>query len=135
LGRTLLLISDRKEDQDFAVEVALAASLTMKHAKTAAQGAAIIAQEDIHVVLADGSTQQIYQGLETAIQESVGLFSDKINANAIHFISSEDLELAPYLLESPLFGHFVLRNFTDPKNRASTTGTSLKQPFRKGHLV
>lgn len=115
MSKNLLVISQRPEDQTFAIEVALTAGMSLKTAPDALSGAAMIAEDTIAVVLADVSNQTMYQALENAIQESVGLFSDKINANAIHFLSSEELDQAPYLIQSPLFGHFVLRNFGDPK--------------------
>lgn len=114
MSRSLLVISQRTEDQAFGAAVAVAAGLSLKSAPDAASGARMIAEEEIRVIFADTSTQALYQALETAIQETVGLFSDRINANAIHFLSSEDLESVSYLIQSPLFGHFVLRTFTDP---------------------
>jgi hypothetical protein len=120
------LISARPEDQHFATEVAIVAGLSLKHVQSPVEGAAIIAQEEAHVILADVSTEQKYQALETAIQESVGLFSDKINANAIHFLSSSDLSEVKYLIQSPLFGHFINRNYHDPKEAGQHYGRLVK---------
>jgi len=114
LSKSLLLISTRPEDQTFATEVASAAGLSLKSVADPREGARLIASEEIQVILADTSTEAQYQALEVAIQESVGIFSDKINANAIHFLSNDDLEKVQYLVQSPLFGHFVLRNYIDP---------------------
>jgi hypothetical protein len=126
LGKNLLLISDKKEDTEFAVEVAMTAGFSMKHAKDPAQGASILSQEDITVILTDVSSKEQYQALENAIQESVGLFSDKINSNAIHFISSVDLESAGYLIESPLFANFIYRNYTNTKRAGQHYGRVIK---------
>jgi hypothetical protein len=111
LSKSLLLISPKSEDQKFAAEVAVTAGLSLKHVQEAKEGADLISQEEIHVVFVDASTEKEYQKFETAIQDSVGIFSDKINPNAIHFLSSEELEKILYLLQSPLFGHYILRNF------------------------
>jgi hypothetical protein len=122
LSKSLLLISERHEDQAFAEAVAISAGLSLRTVKEATEGADIIAQDQPSVILADTSTQDLYNALENAIQEKVGLFSDKINANAIYFLSSEHLEKVQYLVQSPLFGHFVLRNYGDPKDAGAHFG-------------
>lgn len=115
MGKSLLLISGRPEDKAFAVEVAITAGLSLQSATDPKEAARILAGDGASVVLADTSTETQYQVLENAIQESVGLFSDRINANAFHFLSNENLEKVGYLVQSPIFGHFVLRNYGDPK--------------------
>lgn len=115
MKKSLLLISNRPEDKAFAAEVAMSAGLTLTSVGGAREGADFIASEGAHAIFADASSVDQYQELETAIQETIGLFSDKINANAFHFLSSEDLSKVPYLIKSPMFGHFVLRHFGDPK--------------------
>src|SRR4051812_19580430 len=114
-NRSLLLISGKPEDQAFAAEVAITAGLSLQTVVDPKDGASIIAEEEPAVILCDVSTQRLYQAFETAIQESVGLFSDKINANSIYFLSSESLERVQYLVQSPMFGHFVIRNYGDNK--------------------
>lgn len=126
MANSLLLISTRKEDVAFATEVAIEAALTLTHVQTPLEGAAKILQEDIAVIFVDVSNEALYQAFEAAIQESVGLFSDKINANAIHFLSSEDLGEVRYLIQSPLFGHYVMRNYHDPKDAGQHYGRIVK---------
>ncbi len=125
-SKNLLLISSHPLDQSFAVEVALSAGLSLKTAPDAIQGASILATEDIQVVIADASTAEQYQALEAAIQSKVGLFSDKVNGNAFHFISGNDLDQAPYLILSPLFGSFILRNFENAKDAGEQYGKVIK---------
>jgi hypothetical protein len=122
VAKTLLLISQRPEDLEFATEVAAVAELTVLPATSAMEGATLIANGDVSIILADTSTEAQYLELENSIQEKVGLFSDKINANAIHFLSSATLEEVPYLIRSPLFGHFISRNYGDPKAAGSHYG-------------
>lgn len=93
-------------------------------------GAAIIANESPRAVLVDASTQEDYQAFENAIQESVGLFSEKVNANMIHYISSEDLGRVNYLLKSPIFGHYVVRKYGDPKQAGNHYGRLVKLSLR-----
>ncbi len=114
MSRTLLLISRRPEDQAFAQAVATIAAMSLRTVGDPREAAQLIAKEEISAVLADTSSAEQYQALEAAIQETVGLFSDRINANAFHFLSNEDLEKVQYLVQSPLFGHFVLRNYGEP---------------------
>ncbi len=109
MPNTLLLISDRPEDQAFAQAVANANGFTMQSTQGATHGVEVILQQHPSVVFVDVSTEELYQAFETAIQDTVGLFSDRINSNVIHFISSAELEDVPYLIRSPLFGHFLTR--------------------------
>jgi hypothetical protein len=106
--------------------VAISAGLTLIHSSNAEEGAKMIAAEEPSVILADTSSQEQYQELENAIQATVGLFSDKINANAIHFLSSEPLQSVPYLIRSPLFGHFVIRHYGVAKAAGEHYGRIVK---------
>lgn len=125
--KTLLLISARPDDEAFALAIAETAGLSLETAATAAEGAEAIAEDQPRVILADASNEKIYSDLETAIQEKVGLFSDKIDSNAIHFLTHEPLERVQYLIQSPLFGHFVLRNYgQDPKEAGLHYGKLVK---------
>jgi len=140
MSKSLLLISSRPEDRNFAVEVALTAGLSLQSVTDVREAAEIIASDGASIVMADASTEGQYQELETAIQESVGLFSDRINSNQFHFISSSELERVPYLIRSPLFGHFVFRNFGDPKEAGQHYGrlvraTQLERSFGLHNLL
>jgi len=105
----LLLISAKPEDRTFVETIAAATGLGLKIVATAEDGAEFISTQPVFAVFADTSTELQYQQLESAIQASIGLFSDKINANAFHFISSEELQRVHYLIKSQLFGHFIIR--------------------------
>lgn len=122
MSRILLLISGNSSDQPFAAQVAQVAGLELKHASTPAEGVAIIESQSVPVILADASSEALYQTLETALQERVGLFSDKISPNGFHFLTSSGLEHVPYLVNSPLFGHLVMRNWQDPVAAANHYG-------------
>lgn len=114
---TLLLISNRPEDLAFATSAAASGGLTVQKIADPEKAGVYIADasENIPVIMVDASNAEQYQKFEEAIQEKVGLFSDKINANAIHFITSEQLEKTPYLIHSQLFGHLILRNYQSPE--------------------
>lgn len=126
MSKSLLLISNHIDDKLFAAEVALATGLSLKHVTDPNEGAALINQDEIEIVLVDASSEKQYQAFENAIQNTVGLFSDKISTNGIHFLSSEDLDRSQYLIQSPLFGHFVMRNYNNPKDAGQHYGLTVK---------
>jgi len=74
------------------------------------------------VIMVDVSSATQYKQFELAIQNSVGIFSDKISANGIHFISSDDINEVNFLFESPIFGHYICRNYGDPLAAAKRYG-------------
>lgn len=125
-SKTLLLISNQPEDQAFASEVAITAGLSFKQTADPAQGVQVIAQEEPAIIFADTSSEEQYEKLESNIQSVLGLFSDKVNSNSIHFISSQELDKVPYLMKSPLFGHFIQRNYKDPKAAGAHYGQIVK---------
>jgi hypothetical protein len=71
----------------------------------------LASSDDGLTIMADVGSPELYQRFESAIQEGVGMLSDKINSNAIHYISGEPLEKVQYLVQSPLFGHFIHRHY------------------------
>jgi hypothetical protein len=111
VAKAILLISQLPADQAFASEAAMVSGLSLLTARDAKEGVQIIGTEEPAIILVDTSSEAQYQEFENAIQETVGIFSDKINSNAIHFLSSTPLDEVPYLIKSPLFGHFVFRNY------------------------
>lgn len=122
MSKTALLISNKPDDKIFAEEVASVVGLPLEVAETPAEGAEIIADDEAKVILADASSEKSYQELEAAIQDKVGLFSDKIEPNHIHFLSNQNIEKVKYLIQSPLFGNFVLKNYGDPKEAGQHYG-------------
>jgi hypothetical protein len=87
--------------------------------------------EDLGVIFVDVSSQDLHTDFALAIQDSVGLFSEKVNANLIHFISSDNLERVQYLIQSPLFGHFILRNYGDAKAAGQHYGRLVKATLKE----
>lgn len=119
----LVLISARPEDREFAEQVAQTAKLSFHQVSTAKQGAELIQEnESPMIILVDTSTQAQYEEFESALQESVGLFSEKIEPNRIHYLSNEDLHSANHLTQSPIFGNFILRNYGTPKEAGEHYG-------------
>ncbi len=134
MKKSLLLISARPEDQSFASEIARANALSLVSVRDMAEGAELIEQTSPSLIFCDISSAEDFALLEREIQEKVGLFSDKVDPNRIHLISTEDLEEAPFILESPLFGHFIIRDVHDPisagRRYARISGSALlERPF------
>jgi anti-sigma regulatory factor (Ser/Thr protein kinase) len=114
LSKSLIILSHRPDDLAFAAQVALAAGLTMKHPPDHATAMRLIGEEEGPVIFVDASTQRDYLKFESAVQDVFGLFSAKITANRLHYLSSGDISEVPYLIGSPIFGSYVRRNYASP---------------------
>ncbi len=121
-NKTLLLISKFPEDIAFARTVAQVNNLEFKHEADPATAIRMVGDGFGDIIFADGSTEAVYQSIELAIQEKIGLFSDRINANMIHWISGEDLQKVTYLFESPVFGHYISRTYGNPVEAGNRYG-------------
>jgi hypothetical protein len=130
LADQLLLISQLPEDLAFATAVANSAGLQLVLAKTVAEGVKILGGESPKATFLDVSTEVNYRSFESGIQETVGLFSDAVNANAIHMISPQTIENVPFLTQSPLFGHLVLRRFHNVAESAEHYGRIVKATMK-----
>ena len=126
MSQTLLLISQNPIDQQFATQAALSAGLTLHVASDPREAARAIEHETPRCILCDVSTHELYTNLENALQETVGLFSDKLNSNSIHFIGDGDLAQASYLVQSPIFGNFIIRPETAVEETGQHYGRVLK---------
>ena len=98
-------------DAQFAAQAAAASGLALRTVKRASDAVKIVAVEEGCVLLVDASTQAHYMEFERAVQETLGLFSSRLSANHIHYLSSGDIYEVPYLIQSPLFGNYIHRNF------------------------
>lgn len=112
---SLILISSRDEDQKFAGEVAVGAGLSLKACSSPKEGVRLIEEEAPQLVFVDASGEKEYLSFEQAVHETIGLFSDKLNPNHLHFIYSGNLSRSQYLVKSPLFGNAFDRSYGDFK--------------------
>jgi hypothetical protein len=114
LPRKLILFSKTPEDLIFASQVAIISGMeihpVMDH-RVCVNLIQELSEKDIGGVFLDASDEKVFKQFENFLQEEIGLFSEKINTNRFHFISDKDIDLAPYLSKSPLFGNFILRNY------------------------
>lgn len=126
MAGSLLLISNRDDDRGFAAEVAVAAGLSLKMVPSAAEGVKLIAAESPNQVFIDATSEKEYLLFERVAQETLGLFSDRLNPNSIHFIYGGELSGSQYLIKSPLFGNAFDRNYGDVKYTAQLFGKVVK---------
>jgi hypothetical protein len=116
---SLLLISNIEEDVTFAAELAKQTGCDFLHAPKVPEGVRLFKNSPPQFLLADGSTAEFYKQLETELHDKVGLFSDLVQANSIHFIAEETMENVPFLTASPLFGSLLYRKFNAAKDAAT----------------
>lgn len=126
MSKTLLLISDLPQDQAFAAAAADGAGLQLKLAPNPRDGVKLISQGEVAATFVDVSTKAKHMAFEAAVQDTIGLFSELVNSNQIHMLSSDDIEKVEFLIQSPLFGNFVLRNYGDAKQAGQHYGRHLK---------
>jgi hypothetical protein len=126
VSKSLLLISQLAEDKAFAAEVAAEAGLDLLLADDANSGTELVNSQEPAVIFVDVTTEAQFREFEAALQEKVGLFSDKVNVNAIHFLSSSDLTEISFLIQSPIFGHYLMRNYGDVKVTGQHYGRIVK---------
>lgn len=110
--KNLLLMSAQKVDLEFATKVAEQCDLHLISVVDPVEGIHLLDQDGASLVFADCTNESQYQALEQAIQDRMGLFSDKINPNLFHFLVPNERNLAKlrYTFESPILGNLVFRD-------------------------
>lgn len=124
----LLLVSNRPDDVAFAKKVAEICELELVQTVDLSVVSSSIKDHDVGAIFVDFVNQDGFRSFEASIHEQVGLFSDRLNSNRFHYISDLDLEDRKFLLESPLFGNFILRKYPDAAKAA-------KAGARYGYVV
>jgi len=114
VAKVLILYSSRAEDQQFAMAVAEMAGLQYIHTPELKGAIEAILSQDIGALIVDASYDEKFFHFEKALEEKVGLFSDKVNTNLFHFLASEELESINHLTQSAIFGNFILRKYKTP---------------------
>lgn len=128
--KTLLLVSSVPEDQGFGTKVAEIADLDLIVEPDIRKAVARIGQGVGDVIFVDGSTEQCYREFETVVRDSLGLFSDRINANVIHWISTLDLQQVSYLFQSPIFGNYINRSYGNTDEAGTRYGFILRAALK-----
>jgi hypothetical protein len=116
----LILVSERDDDIQFGGEVATAAKLNFKHAKSPKEAVSILgkAKGDAManaMILADLSQSGQLKDFQDALSTYIGKEKNKVSPNNVHFIGAEHLSEKDLLGCFNMFGHFIIRNYGDPK--------------------
>lgn len=116
MEKKLLLLSKNKDDLLFAQGAAKFNNLELTHCADISSAVEEISQanDELAAVFVEVNSSAEYQAFEKAMEEKVGLFSDKVNSNHIHYISPKDIEDVGFLFKSPIFGNYIFRNYKDP---------------------
>ena len=118
----LLLISEDEDDRIFAGLIAEKLNLPFQHTTSPDEGSRIIRDQEVSIIFVEATTEQQYQAFEDAVIGNVGMFSERVNANILYFLSSASLDRSGHLIRSSLFGHFVLKSYRDMKKSAEFYG-------------
>ncbi len=110
----LLLISEHPDDRLFVHTIGEELGLPVHSVAQFDAGAKWLMTQEATAIFINVSSEASFRKLESALEATVGLFSDKANPNRMHFLSSLDLSESGHLLMSPLFGSFVSTNYGDP---------------------
>lgn len=111
----LLLISKRPEDQDFLARLGELCERHVVRVDTAKEGVELISQGEVAATFIDIVDESSFTAFEAEVQNQLGLFSDKVNTNRFHYISTQDLDGVKFLCNSALFGNFLLRTYDTPQ--------------------
>ncbi len=126
MTKSLIAITQRSDDLAFLAQVALSAGLTLRQPQDLESAMGMIESEELPVIFVDASTEASYRAFEAAIHQSFGIFSSRVSANQIHYLSSGDIYEVPYLISSPIFGSYLHRNFTQSATVGEHYGRILK---------
>ena len=114
MKKRLLLLSRTPEDLIFASQIAIIAGLEihpLMDPRDCVQLIQNLPEKEIGAVFIDCADAKTFGAFEGILQEEIGLFSEKINTNRFHFITTGDIDTVPYLAKSPLFGNFIKRTY------------------------
>jgi phage-related protein len=108
-GKNILLVSDHPDDASFLAEVCQVVQANLQLAPNAKEAVDFLSANDCTAIFVDVSKAETLRGFEAESQKRLGLFSDRLQANLIHFISDRELSENREVIKSPLFGNFFQR--------------------------
>ncbi len=126
LSKTLLLLSERADDKAFADEICKLSELKIQVVRRAPEAIKLMQEASPQVILVDASTQDLYSTFEGAVSNSLGLFSEKVHPNSIHFLLDSTMSEASFIVQSPLLGSFVKRSSSDPAGAGNHYGRIIR---------
>ncbi len=86
------------------------------------------------LILVDASSQALYANFEQAVGDTLGLFSESVQPNSIHFLTNNQMNESAFLAQSPILGSVIIRDAQDPTAAGShysriIRATLLGKPF------
>lgn len=115
----LLLYSSNPQDREFCEAVAAQVGLRFVEVKSSGQMVEAIQAQTARFHFFGFETPGLFSEFETLVQDQIGMLSPLIQPNRYFFIGSAPIHKVEYLLQSNLFGGYILR-FPD---QAKVTGT------------
>ncbi len=122
MNKSLVLLSDRKEDQIFANSVAAVSDLNLVQVQTPQEAVKIMQDSPPKMVLVDGSSEALFNTFHETVSESLGLYSENVQPNHIHFLSDLPISKAGLLVHSPILGSFIKRDPEQPEESGAHYG-------------
>ena len=124
--KKLVLIGPKPEDEAFARAAAAVAEMTVVPYSSVEGAIDGLKAETPAGVMLSVDSETDYQTFEKTIQDTIGLFSETLHANRMHFISPLEVHQLAFLFKSPLFGNLIYRNYKDPQDAGKRYGAVLK---------
>lgn len=113
MSNEILYFGSNSSDTEFLSELCKSTQTTLKSLNSAATLADEINRIPQPTVFLDVQNEAQFKSIESTLIERLGMLSDKLNSNYFHLLSSHDLGEASYLIDSPLFGGFLVRSYKD----------------------
>ena len=110
MTKLLLLISNQAEDVSFVAEVSQAIGATIEVVPDPIAAVAVIAAKNPMAIFIDVNDTKLLNAFEAEVLKKYGLFSDQIQAQRFHFISSKPLPENREVIKSPFFASYFERS-------------------------
>jgi hypothetical protein len=107
--KPILLVSDHADDASLLAEISLVTRAPIEVASSAGKAIDFLSANDCLGIFIDVSKNEVLQNFENEAQKRLGLFSERLQPNRIHFISDRELSENREVTLSPLFGNFFQR--------------------------
>ncbi len=109
MKKEILLLSHHPDDPTFLAEVALKVGAELIVAPNVDRAVDLISEFQFIAIFVDVDNVSNLRNLENELQKRLGLFSNQIQPNRIHFVSDRELSENRDVTLSPLFGSYYQR--------------------------
>ena len=115
MKKEILLLSNSPDDASFLAEVALTVQADLKIAANPAEAVDLLAANTYVGTFIDVDQLSTLKAFESELQKKLGLFSERVDPNQMHFLSKLELSENRDVTLSPLFGSYCQRPTTELK--------------------